>query len=366
MSAVATTHKRSGNNIVAWKRRRSGLRQRLWDLLLSGDFPDAPKPVYQTIAEGETALDAIREGIRFARTAVPDQYQYHNEIPFEWNGETTWDTSIISYGGWPGEPAQRAVLRVPRGLTRPAPAVMCFHGHMVGCLLGKEAVNNLAIPLSARGFVTLSPDAIRWGDRRDRTYEDAEIKDWHGMSFYSERNLAMPLMLEGKTLLGAMIWEHMRAVDVLGGMKFVDHKRIGTIGWSMGAMQSFWLAAMDERIACGVEARGICSYKQWAVLRTLNALICFIPHVRRYTDMGEIGSLIAPRPFMCLDAASDSFFPVQGIKEVTRVMASTYRLYKQASRFETQLDPGGHKFEGKVVEDAFDWLSRWLMDQRTT
>lgn len=345
---------------AAWRKRRRELRRQLWDLLLADKPPASGKASYQTVESGASAIRSLKRNLERAFRALPNQYSQYSDVPFEFDGKVTWDTSIITYRGWPAEPPQRAVLRVPRNLNRPAPAVMCFHGHMAGCLVGKETVDMLAVPLAARGFVTLAPDVIRWGERRDRTYEEAEIKDWRGMSFYSERNLAMPLMLEGKTILGAMIWEHMRGVDALQSLKFVDPMRIGTIGWSMGGMQSFWLAAMDERIACGVEAQGICSYDTWAREQTLNALVCFIPGILRYTDTGEVGSLIAPRPFMCSDAAGDMFFPKRGILQVTSQMRNAYRMYGAADRFRAHLAAGGHEFSGHEVEDALRWLSRWL------
>ncbi|OHB61496.1 MAG: hypothetical protein A2Y12_06900 [Planctomycetes bacterium GWF2_42_9] len=348
------------DNLELWKRRRKILNQKLWDLLLAGNIKRPEKPKYEIIAKGEQAEKMIEENLKYVFKAFPSEKKLYPELTYKWHGPVTWDTFIISYPGWPGEPSQRAILRIPKSRNNPLPAVLCFHGHGRGCLLGKSEMDYIALPLTAKGYITLCPDATRWEDRRDKTYEKAEINDFKGMAFYSERNLAMPLLYKGQTLLGVIIWEHMIAVDVLQSMDFVDLNKIGTIGTSMGGVQSFWLSAMDKRITCGVESCGVSSFEVWSQEKTLNALVNFIPHILRHTDWGEIGGLIAPRPFMCLDAAQDGFFPLRGIKSTHKIMYNIFNLYNASEKFKKHIHTGGHLFIDKHIELAFKWLDYWL------
>lgn len=347
-------------SLEAWQGRRAELREILWGLLTAGEVPRPTACEFEVFMEGDEAEAHLRNNLEKYLSYFPECRSHGPHFNFSWEGEKTWDTKIISYPGWEGEPPQRAVLRVPRSLKVPAPAVMCFHGHIPGCFIGKEEMAYLAEPLAAQGFVTLAPDALRFGEQRDTTLEDADLNTWKGMAFYSERNLAMPLTLTGHTFLGAMIWQHTVAVDMLSALPYVDASRIGAIGMSMGGIQTFWLSAMDERIACGVEVCGMCSYRVWAIERTLNALVCFIPHILRHTDSGEVGGLIAPRPFLCLDAANDGFFPVEGIRESGEVMGGIYKLHNTPNHFRQDIHPGQHVFTPEHLQMAKGWLMRWL------
>jgi len=342
--------------LAAWKRRRTKLRTKLWDLLLGGDVPPAPAPQCRILLEGDAVAAKCRENWDYYFKYRPEDFKGFTHLQFAWKGEVTWDTYLISYPGWAGEPDQQAILRVPKDRSKPMPAVICTHGHAPGCAFGKEEMNYMAVPLAARGIVTLAPDVLRFGDRRDRTYEEADLKDFNGMAFYSERTLAMPLLLEGKTLLGASIWEQMRAVDMLASLPYVDAKRIGCTGMSMGGIHTFWLSAMDERIAAGAEVCGVSSFRIWAKQRTLNALFCFIPHILRCTDAGEIGGLIAPRPFLALDATSDGFFPLEGVEETDRGMQAVYDLYGAKDRLTLVRHTGGHEFVDADIRMTMDWL----------
>ncbi|MBI4024392.1 MAG: dienelactone hydrolase family protein [Verrucomicrobia bacterium] len=350
--------------LPAWQQRRRELRRILWDLLTAGPMkrPKVVKP--RTLFRGVAAERRLRDMLqKYARQFPRDSFG-PRMLNYRFPGPVTWDTSIVSYPGWPGEPPQRAVLRVPRNLKEPAPAILCVHGHAVGCQLGKETIEEWALPLTARGFVTLAPDAVRFGERRDRTLETAEIRDWKGMSFYSERLLAMPLALEGKCMLGAMTWENMCAVDVLRTLPFVDPKRIGCIGGSMGGIQTYYLAAMDDRIQCAVTACSTHSFRVWGREETLAALFCYIPHVLRYTDAGEIFSLIAPRPLLCIDGARDGFFPVEGVRRTSAEIKQTYRLCRALDRFRHIIHRGGHDVGKEHTTAAWEWMERWLKPAR--
>ena len=45
-----------------------------------------------------------------------------------------------------------------------------------------------------------------------------------------------------------MLWDAMRGVDLLESLPQVDASRIGAVGHSLGAIESLYLAAFDERV----------------------------------------------------------------------------------------------------------------------
>jgi dienelactone hydrolase len=345
--------------LEGWQERREELRELLWELLLGNQVPETPEPSHAILLEGEAVAARVAENWAYYYQFRPEDRERFEHITYRYAGEETWDTFLVSYPGWPGEPPQQGILRVPHERHAPLPAVLCLHGHAPGCAFGKEEMDYLAVPLAAKGFVTLSPDTIRFGDRRVKSWDEADLRDHQGMSFVSERELAMASLLKGQTLQGMMVWEFMRAVEMLGSLPYVDAARIGSVGMSMGGINTFWLAAMDERVAAAAEVCGVSSYRVWAHERTINALFCYVPHILRFTDVGEIGGLIAPRPFLMVDAAQDGFFPAEGVHESQQAIRAIYDLYG-ADTLEQVVQPGGHVFTESEIAHTLDWLDARL------
>ena len=53
-----------------------------------------------------------------------------------------------------------------------------------------------------------------------------------------------------------MLYDAMRAVDVLESLPQVDRNRIGAVGHSLGAKETLYLAAFDERVKVAVASEG--------------------------------------------------------------------------------------------------------------
>src|SRR5690606_18492186 len=99
---------------------------------------------------------------------------------------------------------------------------------------GREYLLDPLGPVFARaGYVTLCIDMPVFGERAN----------------VSESFAAKALLWQGKSLFGQMLSDHAAALTYLAGRADVDAGRIGAFGISMGCMLSYWLAAMDERIA---------------------------------------------------------------------------------------------------------------------
>src|SRR5207247_5192428 len=56
----------------------------------------------------------------------------------------------------------------------------------------------------------------------------------------------------GRTLWGMFVRDDQVALDYLCSRPEVDRSRIGATGMSMGSTRAWWLAAVDERVACAV------------------------------------------------------------------------------------------------------------------
>ena len=217
--------------------------------------------------------------------------------------------------------------RSVRGLlTRPAgegrhPAILYGHSHgdlhHVGAdelLLGREYLLEPLGPTFARaGYVTLCIDMPTFG-ARSSTIE----------SFASKAQLWF-----GGSLFGDMLNDHAAALTYLSARDDVHAARVGAFGMSMGCFLSYWLAAMDGRIAA------VAHFCCFADLRTLielgahdnHGIYLTVPGLLNEADAGAIGGLIAPRPQLICVGEADELTPPLSID---RAWAEVERAYASA------------------------------------
>ena len=160
------------------------------------------------------------------------------------------------------EPNDRlmAWLLIPKTLLsdrdRKAPAMLCLHqttqiGKDEPVGLGGNPNLHYAKELTERGYVTLTPDYIG-GD-----LPEVGIKEGFGES----RSDPYALGYVSGTMKG--IWNHIRCVDLLQSLPFVDRERIGVIGHSLGGYNALFVAAFDERLKVVVTSCGFTSFVKY-------------------------------------------------------------------------------------------------------
>src|SRR5690348_3489076 len=168
----------------------------------------------------------------------------------------------------------RALLLVPQG-KGPFPGVLLLHDHGAKFDIGKEKLirpwyddTRLASAqawaakyfsgrfvgdeLAARGYAVLCVDALGWGDRSGLVYDGQQAL---ASNFY---NL-------GSSLAGLMAREDQRAFGLLAALPEVDHRRVGVLGFSMGAFRAWQLAALSDRVAATVCACWMTTLKDMMV-----------------------------------------------------------------------------------------------------
>ena len=117
---------------------------------------------------------------------------------------------------------------------------------------------------------------------------------------------------------------------------------------------------MDERVRCAV-----CSGYFYGVMESLleksaNCSCNYVPHLWEYADMGDLGALIAPRPFLIETGTCDSLNGRSGIDNVLDQVKITRRAYdvlEADDRIYHDIFEGEHQWHGVA---AMDWLTRWL------
>jgi dienelactone hydrolase len=278
------------------------------------------------------------------------------------------------------EPGERisAYLLLPANPRGRAPAVVCPHqttqaGKQEPAGLAGNPELHTALHLAERGYVTLTYDALCFGDRHDRAsghYGDA-------IPFYRRAR--------EWSLLGKMVWDLSRGIDYLETLEFVDPRRIGSIGHSHGGITTLWGMAIDERIRAGVSNCGYDTFRldgntfRWSHATALLPRLGFYVTSRYITmdryrampdsevvnvpfDQHMMLAVIAPRPLLLSTSDDDFVFP-NGGWSVRRSLARVKPIYEAlgaTERLDAYFFSGGHSFPGHASARAYAWLDRWL------
>lgn len=256
---------------------------------------------------------------------------------------------------------------IPQGIG-PFPAIITLHQTVhegkdepVG-LGGHFHVLNFGPFLASRGFVVIAPDSPTAGERYDPNKGPA----------YD--TTAMTAGNPTWSLMGERLRDHMRAIDYLETLPFVDCNRIGAIGHSLGGESTMMLMAMDDRIDAAVLSCG------FTLLRTLeDAADTYAPPnsailskdfrkllqapVRERKlpfDFDDCMALWAPRPVFMHGVKTDLWSNAAQVAQAAMELKRVYQFLGAEDRFYVVYSNQTHSFPSWVQQDAFDWLDYWL------
>lgn len=252
-----------------------------------------------------------------------------------------------------GDTEVRGILTRPLKVEGRLPAILYGHSHGgrydIGddeLLDGREYLLDPLGPVFARaGYVTLCIDMPVFGKRATVT----------------ESAAAKALLWYGKGLFGQMLCDHSAALTYLASRPDVDPARIGAFGISMGCMLSYWLAAMDERIAAVAH---LCCF---ADLRTMielgnhdgHGVYLIVPGLLNEADAGAIGALVAPRPQLICIGEADSLSPPAAVARAWEETSAAYASI--GGVLEKVSEPGvGHRETVRMREAMLAFFAQHL------
>ena len=242
-------------------------------------------------------------------------------------------------------------------------AMLVLHGTGDGgkaLVDGESPLANRAVAkeLAARGYVVIAPDYPGMG----------ELKDY---DFSKDR-------YESGTMKG--IFNHMRCVDLLSSLPYVDPQRIGVIGHSLGGHNAMFAGAFDQRLkiivsSCGwtlmdyydIGKKGTQKYGgrlgPWAqdyympLLREkFNLDASRIPF-----DFDEVIAALAPRHFFSNSPLNDSNFDVAGVRQGIASAEKVYALLGAAENLHVSYPDAGHDFPPDIRLAAYRLIDRVLL-----
>jgi len=115
------------------------------------------------------------------------------------------------------------------------------------------------------------------------------------------------------------------------------------MGNSGGGMITCYAACLEERIKLAIPSCSVCSYET-SILAVPHCPCGVIPGIRKYFEMGDLGCMIAPRPFVMVSGAMDTVFPFHGAKTSFDIIHSAYERIEKESVCQLIIGNGGHQF----------------------
>ena len=251
---------------------------------------------------------------------------------------------LIEYENEPGEYV-RAYLLKPATMSKPLPGIVALHStsdnkmvYIAGVEKGEIAP--LGYDLALKGFVVICPMCFLWRVRGERSYEEQADRFISGHP--------------GSKGMAKMLFDAMRAVDVLESLDIVDNSRIGAVGHSLGGKEAFYLGAFDDRVKVIVSNEGGIGidFSNWDDPWYLGKEIHNFGHQHH-----ELLALCAPKPFLLIGGDSADGIRSQPYIDTVRPV---YKLYGKPDNIVMFNHGSGHNVTPAAKKHTYDWITGHL------
>jgi dienelactone hydrolase len=288
-----------------------------------------------------------------------------------------------------GKKPDGTILRVPAIVLRPAgrtgalPAVIVLHGTGGS----KDGMLGFMKELARRGIMGVAIDARYHGGRSGgakgaTAYNQAIARAWQTKS---GEPMEHPFYYD-------TCWDIWRTVDYLQTRPDVNTRKLGIIGFSMGGIETWLAAAVDDRLLVSVPAIAVQSFRwsldnnQWqgrantikaAHLQAakdlgepaVNQRVCrelwnkVIPGILDHFDCPSMLRLFAGRPLLILSGKKDGNCPYAGAQIAIAAAERAYKDAGAADRLQVIVEDVGHTVTAAQRTAVLEWFERWLVKE---
>lgn len=204
--------------------------------------------------------------------------------------------------------------------------------------------------LARMGYVTFCPDCRGFGERRDEAVQGDHPEKFINSSCFHLAHMAEPM---GQTVIGMLTWDFMRLIDYIETCEEWDRTDLGCVGFSGGGMQTLWLSALDARVKRVIISGYMYGYKDSLMILNGNCNCNYVPGLWRHFDMGDIGSLIAPRELTVQSCRNDKLNGPRGLENVYEqvdIIRAAYALYGKEDLLTHDIREGEHCFHQEILK----------------
>jgi dienelactone hydrolase len=316
------------------------------------------------VVRGGTDLSAREARERFARLVkIPSAPPSVAVTIHDSRSEEGLRIEDLSWESLDGERVPAFLLR-PEAEAGPRPAVVCLHGSggsresMTTETFGTgpwrrpgddrehQRMLGWARELARRGYVVLAMTQRGLDARRPPINQQANV-----------------MLVEGRTAMGAVLYEIRQAVTHLARHPAVDPDRIATTGMSFGGITAFYAWVMDDRIAAAAPiCGGVGSVEVFARAGQIgyHGTYWWIPDMLAHGDQAEFGAAMAPKPLMLWAPVDDVGMPKEGVDDFIARVAPAYGKAGRPSAFVAHQPDGGHSFTPEAFEAMVEFFETHL------
>jgi len=259
-----------------------------------------------------------------------------------------------------GEGVQAPIYLLMPKHEPPYKPIIVFHGHdpsaqyCLGNYPDNETAqanlatdNNYAQALAEAGYLVCVVEQRGMGERLSEVVLEDVTRSCRHLSFFYQ--------LHGRTLLGERVWDGMCAAtwllerdDIVSGL--------GCTGHSGGGTTTLFLSALDERIKTVVVGGYFNSFRG-SILAMEHCECNYVPHILELAEMGDIATLLAPRPFCAINGEKDEIYPVSFAREQFEMVRKSYELNNASQACQLSIHVGSHAYNNQVSRD---WFAEWM------
>jgi dienelactone hydrolase len=269
----------------------------------------------------------------------------------------------ISWESLDGEKPEAYVIR-PKEAEGPLPAIVCLHGTggdrasmctkefgqgewtQYGSSKPHTRLLGWARELTRRGYLTLALTQRGLGPRTPDTNDQAKN-----------------LLVRGRTLMGALVYEIRQAITYLENRDDVNHSRIGITGLSFGGITTFYTWLVDDRPAAAASICGGVGSVDELLKRgspSYHGLYWWIPDMLTRGDQGDFAAAMAPRPLMLWAPLEDIGMPKEGVDRFLTVARPAYEAAGAPQTLVVHQLPGEHSFTTEAFHAMAAFFDQWL------
>jgi dienelactone hydrolase len=323
----------------------------------------------------------VRQAFRklLDRPVVPLSVKIHSKLREK--GLVTEHLSFASEKSAAGQERVPLLLVRPEKNEKKLPVVIVLHGTGGN----KEGQRGWLTDLARRGIIGVAIDARYHGERAGgakgaTAYNAAIVRAWRAKSGERQEH---PFYYD-------TCWDLSKTVDYLVSREDVDGAQIGMIGISMGGIQTWLAASVDERVKVIVPAIAVQSFR-WSLEhdkwqgrantiraahqaaakdlgeKTVNQRVCralwnkVIPGILDQFDCPSMLRLAAGRPMLILNGELDPNCPVEGAKLAIEEATRAYQKAGAADKLKVMVASGvKHQVTAKHRKAALEWFEKWL------
>lgn len=227
------------------ERNSLGVNQ-MWEKSLRsrvGDAAGAERTAWKqvrTVADWEAFRNRRLDSLKVSLGPFPERTPLHAAVTRHFDYGDGFILENVIFESRPGL-VVTANLYLPSKPTGHIPAIIVVHSHHAPKV--QSELQDMGMTWARSGTAVLIMDQLGAGER-------LQSQPWPRESYYSRYALGMQLYLAGESLSKWMVWDLMRAVDLLVERSEIDPKRIVLLGSVAGGGDpAALMAALDNRIA---------------------------------------------------------------------------------------------------------------------